>query len=148
MPTYTFDCSTCTHSFEYFMFMSDYDAVAPTLKCPLCDEPALRNFEADLPRANVIVSDNETTVGTLAKRNRDRFSDDYKHELHEKHNAYRKLPKDQEPAPLPKGWKRLRDRDGNLDLPKEQRKVDPKKAEHRKMAIKARKEYKNAQRRK
>lgn len=45
------------------------------------------------------------TLGDLAMRNTERFSDDHKAHLHAKHNAYKETPSNK---PLPKGMTRIK----------------------------------------
>lgn len=63
--------------------------------------------DAATQNTSVKKSDSELkTIGDLAKRNRDRMSNDHKQHLHEKHNSYkeRKI----ETKPLPKGMKYIK----------------------------------------
>jgi hypothetical protein len=70
--------------------MKDYKEL---VKCPKCKRNTLvRNLQADLPNGSVVKGESELTVGELARRNSERFSEDYKEHLHNKNNAYRDNP--------------------------------------------------------
>lgn len=104
MPTYTYYCEKCKKDFELFFYIKDY---IENPKCNLCNHKTERLYSRDIATqsASVKKSDSELkTLGDLANRNRDKLSDDQKHELHTKHNAY----KDNKPEnPLPKGMTRI-----------------------------------------
>lgn len=105
MPTYSYICSSCGSNFEIFSTIRDY------ISSPLCEcgsSNTQRNYTEDLSTVvgSVKKSDSELrTVGDLANRNRDRFSEDKKQQLNKKHNEY----KDQKEAKeLPKGMSRIK----------------------------------------
>lgn len=100
MPSYTFNCKKCG-TFEIVTTIAKYNGKA---KCPHCKKQSKeRVYSVDLSGATASVkkADSElSTVGDIANRNRDNFSDDYKEHLRRKHNAYR----DEAPLPeLPSG---------------------------------------------
>lgn len=105
MPTYTYKCSKCNEAFEIFSTIADYK---DTAKCPSCKSKSERMYREDLSTLNGSVrkADSELkTLGDLAMRNTERFSDDHKAHLHAKHNAYKETPSDK---PLPKGMTRMK----------------------------------------
>lgn len=78
MPTYSFLCETmsCRHSLEVYMSMAEYK---PLIKCPICKKNSLnRDYGADCPTGSIILTDGNLTIGHLAKRNNERFSEDKK----------------------------------------------------------------------
>jgi putative FmdB family regulatory protein len=105
MPTYSYICNSCNHSFELFSYIKDYNAHP---KCPSCNKSKTdRDYENDLLTINssIVKHDSELkTIGDLANRNRDRMSDDQKNELSKKHNDYKD---EQSQKPLPKGMSRI-----------------------------------------
>jgi len=105
MPTYTYQCSKCENVFEIFSSIADYK---DTVKCSECKRQAHRMYVDDLLTLNGSVrkADSELkTIGDLARRNSEKFSDDYKAHLHEKHNAYKETPSTNT---LPKGMTRMK----------------------------------------
>ena len=102
MPTYTYVCEKCNAKQEIFAYYTDYQE---TTKCIKCDGKAVRSYQDDLTVACVKLSDSEIkTLGHLAKRNAEKFSDDYKEELKGKHYSYQEQ---ESPKPLPKGMTRI-----------------------------------------
>jgi hypothetical protein len=77
--------------------------------CEYCSSNyTIRNYEADMATISTSVkkSDSELkTLGDLALRNRDKFSNDQKAELWQKHNDYKENKPDD---PLPKGMSRIK----------------------------------------
>jgi len=109
MPSYTFSCSICNIKFELFYTIREYTEHPKCIECG-SNKKTQRSYEDDLHTisASVKKSDSELkTVGDLANRNRDKLSDDQKHQLETKHNEYKddqfKKKKD-----LPKGMTRLK----------------------------------------
>lgn len=101
MPTYTYACEQCSTKIEIFAHYSEYQK---TIKCEQCGSECQRSLQDDLTTGFVKLGDEEIKLGHLAKRNSERFSDDYKAELKRKHYEY----KDQEPTKeLPKGMTRI-----------------------------------------
>jgi putative FmdB family regulatory protein len=90
MPTYSYICDNCNNHFELFFYIKDYVS-NPT--CPVCrGDQTSRHYQKDIISQNMSIKkmDSELkTIGDLANRNRDRMSDSQKHELHQKHNAYK-----------------------------------------------------------
>lgn len=105
MPTYTYLCNACFHTFELFSSIRDYTEKP---KCILCNsKKTQRHIVADAATisGSIKKSDNELkTIGDLANRNRDKLSNDQKEDLYIKHNSY----KDEPPKELPKGMKRVK----------------------------------------
>jgi len=102
MPTYSFYCPHCNHSYELYMLMCDY---TDNQQCPECGQKTQRDYQTDLSTttSSVIKSDNEIKLGHLAERNSSRMSDDEKRALAYKHNEYLfKTPE----RDLPSGIKR------------------------------------------
>lgn len=104
---YTFCCleeeKGCGHIFEVVMSLSDYTSKQV---CPKCKKTTSvhRSYISDIPSTSVKLGDDEITVGHLANRNRDRFSDEQKAHLNYKHNEYKlNRPK----AELPSGMRYL-----------------------------------------
>jgi len=105
MPTYTYHCPKCDEAFEIFSTIAEYK---DTTKCPECKAKSARMYREDLSTLNGSVrkADSELkTLGDLAMRNTERFSDDHKAHLHAKHTAYLEKPSDK---PLPKGMTRMK----------------------------------------
>jgi len=106
MPTYSFFCEKCKLHFEMFFSISKYEEKPVCEKCQSNTFTA-RDYKTDLCSllGSVVKSDSELkTIGDLANRNRDRFSQDKKSSLYSKHNEY----KDQESTKeLPKGMSRI-----------------------------------------
>ena len=101
MPIYTYICEKCQRKIELIAHHSKYQK---TITCDECGAECQRSLRDDLTSGFVKLSDHELKLGHLAKRNSERFSDDYKAELKRKHNDY----KEQEPTkPLPKGMSRV-----------------------------------------
>lgn len=106
MPTYDFSCEDCKHTFEEVMSMSAY--CIPT-KCPKCDKNTVIRIYTD-PISNIIRGDHQITLGELAERNNERFSDDKKIALHKKHNEYRENPPELNPRIIHDDSKRINKR--------------------------------------
>lgn len=110
MPSYTYCCDKCSHKFELFFYIKDYQDKPQCLLCGSGD--TYRSYHDDIGSifGSVKKSDSELkTIGDLANRNRDRYSDDHKEQLKTKHNEY----KDQkELKELPKGMQRLKKENG------------------------------------
>lgn len=108
MPTYSFVCNKCQNIFELFYTFSAYDK-AEFHQCDKCgSKDTERNYTEDALSINtsVIKADSELkTLGDLANRNRDKFSDDQKLDLHNKHNSYKEEAPAQE---LPSGMTRMK----------------------------------------
>jgi putative FmdB family regulatory protein len=105
MPTYTYYCEKCQSSFDLFANISDYK---DKVKCPSCKVICSRDYQEDMLTLNSSVrkSDSELkTLGDLAQRNTERFSDDYKAELQRKHYDYR--GKEDTNTVLPDGMSRI-----------------------------------------
>lgn len=98
MPNYTFRCGRCRKDFEVFMSIANYN---PTQNCPTCTktDKVFRNYAKD----NVTGRVETRTLGALADKQADRTSDDEKHHMWHKHNAYRLKPKPE----LPEGMSRI-----------------------------------------
>ena len=107
MPTYTYFCDSCNQSFDLFSNMEDYKDKA---KCTNCSskKKCSRHYQTDMLTLNSSVkkSDSELkTLGDLAKRNGEKFSDDYKAELQRKHYDYK--GKEDPDTVLPQGMSRM-----------------------------------------
>lgn len=87
MPVYCFECDKCGTKFEKKMSFESY-------KIPKCINCKSKTFRDYLSEDNVIIRP-QNTLGSQADKNSDKFSDDYKKYLNEKHNAYKKLRTDQ-----------------------------------------------------
>jgi hypothetical protein len=112
MPCYTYICNSCNKKFEIVCSYSQYKEHYP---CEFCkSKKTERSYFDDLSTLNssIKLSDNEIkTLGHLAARNSEKFSEDYKNYLKNKHNEY----KESEPSKeLPSGMSRI---------PKQKRKV-------------------------
>lgn len=89
-----------------FFYIKDYIEKPKCLRCK--SNKTSRKYIIDVmsQSASVKKSDSELkTIGDLAKRNSDKFSDDEKHHLYMKHNAYKHDQK--ELKDLPSGMSRL-----------------------------------------
>ena len=105
MPTYTYFCEACNKSFDLFATISNYK---DKVKCDGCNKMCGRDYQEDMLTLNSSVkkSDSELkTLGDLAQRNTERFSDDYKAELQRKHYDYR--GKEDANTVLPDGMSRI-----------------------------------------
>jgi len=107
MPSYTFECESCGN-FEIVQSIANYQPIAT---CPGCNKTSeQRVYEADLPTGAVRLADSEIkTLGHLAQRNTENFSDDHKAELYKKHNAYKH--KDGADVKMPKKGMKLKKQD-------------------------------------
>lgn len=106
MAIYTFKCTNkkCKTVVESCQSIKDYQ---PLITCPTCKKDTLvRDYESDLPSGSVKRGDHQITVGELAKRNTERFSEDYKEHLHNKNYAYRENPP---PFKEPKAKRKMRE---------------------------------------
>lgn len=108
MPTYSFFCEKCQHSFEVLMSFSQYDN-GHSVVCERCSsKDIIRNYQEDMSSLGMSIkkADSELkTIGDLANRNRDRMSNDHKAALHHKHNSYKDNTSDK---PLPQGMSRMK----------------------------------------
>ena len=104
MPTYTYFCESCNNSFDLFATITNYKETA---KCPACQVSCSRDYGDMLTlNSSVKKSDSELkTLGDLAQRNTERFSDDYKAELQRKHYDYK--GKEDPYTALPDGMSRI-----------------------------------------
>jgi hypothetical protein len=75
-----------------------------TIECDKCGTECQRSLQDDLPSGFVTLSDGELKLGHLAKRNSEKFSDDYKAQLKRKHYDYQEPIS---PKELPKGMTRI-----------------------------------------
>jgi hypothetical protein len=110
MPEYTFKCEECESTFSVVIHMSEYDQKIKKkqIKCNSCHSKMItRDYRTDCMSISGSVKKSDTelrTVGDLADRNRDRMSNDQKHELHTKHNSYKETSSEK---PLPAGMSRI-----------------------------------------
>lgn len=95
MPNYDYYCENCKAEFEIFHSMFA-DAVT---ECPNCLQHKLVRG-IGIPRVYVKPSDSSCSLGLLAERNRDRFSEDQKTMLKKKHKTKQVWPDNYE---LPAG---------------------------------------------
>ena len=81
MPTYTYFCQNCNKSFEIFAYIKDYQENAICIYCDKKNTSRSIIDDVATQRSSVKKSDSELkTIGDLANRNRDRLSNDQKHE--------------------------------------------------------------------
>lgn len=106
MPYYTFYCNDCQRFFEIVSTIRDYEDHPVCELCKTNQTERQFSIDASTISASVKKSDNELkTIGDLADRNRERMSEDHKHALSHKHNAY----KDEESTKrLPQGMSRIK----------------------------------------
>lgn len=105
MPEYTYYCEQCEDKFSIIVSIAKYKE---KVACEVCGSLCDRSYIDDLSTLNssVIKSDSELkTLGDLARRNSDKFSNDHKAHLYEKHNSYKE---DVSQKPLPTGMSRLK----------------------------------------
>lgn len=105
MPTYTYDCLDCKSSFELFSYIKDYQEYPKCINCG--SKKTNRSYVSDVSTQSSCIkkSDSELkTLGDLAKRNSDRFSNDEKAYLYHKHNSYKQEQSDKK---LPAGMSRI-----------------------------------------
>lgn len=107
MPTYSYKCSKCNNEFELFFYIKDYNEHPSCSHCSSKLTERMFTKDAATLSSSVKKSDNELkTIGDLAKRNRDKMSNDHKKHLHDKHNSYKENKI--ETKPLPKGMKYIK----------------------------------------
>lgn len=108
MPEYSYVCDKCYTSVEILCSIKEYDNIQTNLRCSSCGSKKLsRDYHNDLSNLNASVKKTDSelkTIGDLAKRNSDKFSEDHKHHLHTKHNDYKENNK----RPLPSGMSRIK----------------------------------------
>lgn len=106
MPTYSYSCDKCSNDFELFFYIKDYSEQP---QCPNCKcSQTHRRYADDVLTQNASVkkSDSELkTIGDLARRNSDRFSEDQKTALYHKHNDYKYTESEKD---LPSGMSRIK----------------------------------------
>lgn len=89
MPQYSYECPFCQDSFEIFSSFANYKQ---QVECPECRSLCERDYCSDHGGSSgfVKLADSEIkTVGHLAARNGEKYSEDYKQKLHHEHNEYR-----------------------------------------------------------
>lgn len=105
MPCYTYLCNKCNKRFEIVCSYSQYTEKA---ECEFChSKNTARSYSDDLITLNTSVKLSDTeikTIGHLAARNNEKFSEDYKQHLYNKHNSYKE---EQSSKELPKGMSRI-----------------------------------------
>lgn len=106
MPSYSYFCSDCKKDFELFFYIKDY------VPQPCCQHCGSKNTDRDYisdvmtQSSSVKKSDSELkTIGDLARRNSDKFSEDEKVHLYRKHNEYKFTESTKE---LPTGMSRMK----------------------------------------
>lgn len=106
MPTYSYHCDACKHSFELFFSIKDY---VSNPKCVSCGKKQThRRYIDDVltQTSSVKKSDSELkTIGDLAQRNSDKLSNDEKIHLYQKHNSYKF---EESTKDLPTGMQRVK----------------------------------------
>lgn len=106
MPTYSYFCDKCHSMFELYSSISEY---VEHPECIYCDNTTTyREYLNDVKTQNFSVKKNDSelsTVGDLANRNRDKLSEDEKHNLYVKHNEYKQHNSNK---PLPQGMSRIK----------------------------------------
>ncbi len=106
MPCYSYFCESCNQKFEIVCSIKDYQEQA---KCELCSgNNVIRLYIEDLSTLNVSIKKHTSelsTIGDVANRNRDSFSNDQKAAIAAKNNAYREEVSTNE---LPKGMSRIK----------------------------------------
>ena len=106
MPEYSFECNNCKKTFSVSCSISDYSE--NRIACVYCSSHEItRDFTTDILGGYFAVKKHDSelkTIGDLANRNSDRFSEDKKNHLFHKHNEYRK---DSE-GKLPDGMTRIK----------------------------------------
>lgn len=104
MPIYTFICEKCQHKFDIKCSIREY---SDKQSCELCkSKKVYRSYKDDIGSVfgSVKKHDSELkTVGDLASRNSDRFSEDHKEFLRQKHTSHQS----KEDKPLPNGMQRM-----------------------------------------
>jgi putative FmdB family regulatory protein len=104
MPEYTFHCDKCENTFSIVCSIKEYK---DQQRC-VCGSKASRSYVDDLLTLNTSVKKSNSelkTIGDLAKRNADKFSEDEKIHLYQKHNAYKFEDSKKE---LPTGMSRMK----------------------------------------
>ena len=97
MPTYQYECKACGHELEAFQNISE----APLERCPQCNKKKLGRVVTG--GLGFFVSGR--TVGAIADKNTDKFSEDFKSHLKERNKTKKenklKLPEGASPSPAP-----------------------------------------------
>lgn len=94
MPIYVFECEKCEHQLEV-----EQSIKKPTpnrKKCPKCGKSSLKRV-LFAPHVYNKPGDDKISVGLLADRNSERFSDDHKKKLDEKNNINREDKNEKKP---------------------------------------------------
>ena len=109
MPTYSFTCTNCRESFAIQCSMKEIGGMKP--KCIYCvSNHTVRDYQSD----NVLIVDAIKTIGSIAERNADKFSQAEKQAITHKHNSYKT---DHRKNPLPDGMSRVKRDEGGKYLP-------------------------------
>jgi len=110
MPAYSYVCNDCFTSMEFIFSIKEYERKQNKLCCEKCESKNIsRDYTTDLSGLNTSIKKTDSelkTIGDLAKRNRDKFSDDQKANLYKKHNSYKE--DNAERKPLPSGMTRIK----------------------------------------
>lgn len=106
MPKYSFLCESCGKSFHIDCSIKDY--CDTKIVCAHCNSDNIsRDFQSDISSSYFSIKKHDSelkTIGDLANRNSERFSEDKKNYLFNKHNEYRK----DEHGKLPEGMTRIK----------------------------------------
>ena len=106
MPEYSFECDNCKKTFSVNCSISDYSN--NRIICQYCKSNKInRDLMTDISGGYFAVRKHDSelkTIGDLANRNSDRFSEDKKNHLFHKHNEYRK----DSDGKLPEGMSRIK----------------------------------------
>lgn len=106
MPTYSYHCEKCDHSFELFSTIKNYNPSPKCINCESVDTHRLYIKDVITQSTAVKKSDSELkTIGDLALRNSERMSEDQKTDLYIKHNSYKYEDNMKE---LPSGMNRVK----------------------------------------
>jgi putative FmdB family regulatory protein len=117
MPCYTYLCNSCSKKFEIVCSIANYKEKT---SCEFCkSKNTERCYIEDLLTLNTSVrlADSELkTIGHLANRNNEKFSDDQKIALYKKHNEYKEQTSQKE---LPSGMTRMKKTKGKTKWTKD-----------------------------
>jgi len=106
MPCYTYLCNSCAKKFEIVCSIANYKEKTT---CEFCkSKDTERCYVEDLLTLNTSIrlADSELkTIGHLANRNNEKFSEDQKIALYKKHNDYKEQTSQKE---LPSGMTRMK----------------------------------------
>ena len=108
MPQYTYFCNSCEKKIELVLSYAEYEK--NKIRCNNCGSlKVTRSFSDDMICISSCIKKHDSelkTIGDLANRNNDKFSEDKKASLRNKHNEYKEDTSYQKE--LPSGMSRIK----------------------------------------